>query len=111
MVQRLLLSQQEIANDFNNNSDVILHLGDSLEFLETLPSSLITLIITSPPYNIGKIYEKRASLEDYLETQESVIKELVRILHDSGSICWQVGNYVLNRESYPLDIYLFLPNF
>lgn len=36
-----------------------------------------------------------------------MIGECVRTLHDSGSICWQVGNYVNNGEIIPLDIALY----
>jgi DNA modification methylase len=36
-----------------------------------------------------------------------VIDELVRVLHPTGSLCWQVGNYVQDGEVYPLDIYYY----
>ena len=62
---------------------------------------MATLIITSPPYNVGKEYETRTTVESYLERQELLIDELVRILKDEGSICWQVGNYVTDSEVFP----------
>ena len=37
-----------------------------------------------------------------------MIAELVRILREDGSICWQVGNYVDNGEVFPLDIYFYM---
>ena len=49
------------------------------------------LIVTSPPYNLGKTYERRSPLDDYLDGQARVISECVRLLHPKGSICWQVG--------------------
>ena len=39
--------------------------------------------------------------------QERVIRECVRLLHDRGSICWQVGNYVENGEIVPIDTLLY----
>jgi adenine-specific DNA-methyltransferase len=72
-----------------------------------MPASSVQLIVTSPPYNIGKSYEKRVSLEKYLAQQESVIKECVRVLSNNGSICWQVGNYIGKDEIVPLDIPLY----
>ncbi len=81
--------------------------GDTLDFLKTLPNGLIKLVVTSPPYNIGKEYETKKSIEEYLETQTQVIRELVRVLCDDGSICWQVGNYVSDGEVFPLDIYYY----
>lgn len=65
------------------------------------------LIVTSPPYNIGKEYEKRTSLDVYIEEQSATIAEAVRLLNSRGSICWQVGNHVADGEVFPLDIILY----
>lgn len=65
------------------------------------------LIVTSPPYNIGKEYEKKKTSELYIEQQASAIAEAVRLLHPHGSICWQVGNHVDDGEIFPLDILLY----
>src|SRR5262249_10813694 len=62
---------------------------------------------TSPPYNIGKKYERRMRLDDYLEQQKRVIRECVRVLSPEGSICWQVGNYVDRGSITPLDAILY----
>ena len=75
--------------------------------LPTIPDRSISLIITSPPYNLGKNYEKRVSIQEYLEKQKPVIEQLHRILKDDGSICWQVGNYVDRGEVFPLDIFYY----
>ncbi|NHM07979.1 site-specific DNA-methyltransferase [Flavobacterium sp. CYK-4] len=81
--------------------------GDSLSVLKKVEDGKFDLILTSPPYNIGKSYETKTSIEKYLETQEEIITELVRTLSDQGSICWQVGNYVDKGEIFPLDIYYY----
>jgi adenine-specific DNA-methyltransferase len=80
---------------------------DNLVFMRRLESESVKLIITSPPYNIGKAYERRESLNDYVVAQSKVISECVRLLHDAGSICWQVGNHVHDGEVFPLDIVLY----
>lgn len=80
---------------------------DSLEYLKQVPNDKFELIITSPPYNIGKSYEIKTGIEEYLATQETVIAELVRVLDVRGSLCWQVGNYVDKGEVFPLDIYYY----
>jgi len=82
-------------------------LGDSLKKLKEFEDGKFKLIITSPPYNVGKEYEVKKSIEYYLEEQNEIIKELVRTLHPSGSICWQVGNFIDKGEVYPLDIYYY----
>ncbi len=97
----------EISDGFGGNKDIVLHTGDTKDFLQTLPSGSANLIVTSPPYNVGKEYETRTSLQRYLKQQEMVIHELVRVLNNQGSLCWQVGNFVQDGEIYPLDIYYY----
>ena len=80
---------------------------DNLAFMERIRDGQMQLIVTSPPYNLGKDYEAKTSLDDYLEGQERVISECVRLLHPQGSICWQVGNYVNDGEIIPLDAVLY----
>ena len=87
--------------------DAIISNADTLEFLRTIPDKTVNLIVTSPPYNIGKPYEKKKRFEEYLEFQKEVISECIRILKDNGSICWQVGNYIEKGEVYPLDIFFY----
>jgi adenine-specific DNA-methyltransferase len=81
--------------------------GDNLAFMRDLLSGSMQLIVTSPPYNIGKIYESKLSLHRYVKEQAEVISECVRLLHPRGSICWQVGNHVQNGEIFPLDTVLY----
>ncbi|WEK43277.1 MAG: site-specific DNA-methyltransferase [Candidatus Sphingomonas colombiensis] len=81
--------------------------ADNLTFMRSLPKESMHLIVTSPPYNIGKAYEKRRSHEVYIEEQAAAIAEAVRLLHPKGSICWQVGNHVDDGEVFPLDILLY----
>ncbi len=65
------------------------------------------LIITSPPYNMDKEYERSKSLDNYKEEIKKVIGKLMQLLDDNGSICWQVGNYIdpKTKEVVPLDIF------
>lgn len=81
--------------------------ADNLQFLASLPDGSVQLVVTSPPYNIGKAYERRTALDVYLEQQEQVISECIRVLRPGGSICWQVGNHVDSGEVIPLDILLY----
>jgi adenine-specific DNA-methyltransferase len=75
--------------------------------MRKLKNESMHLIVTSPPYNIGKEYEKRTSNEVYIEQQAAAIAEAVRLLHPRGSICWQVGNGIDDGEIFPLDILLY----
>ena len=80
---------------------------DNLKFMRGIEDDSIDLIITSPPYNIGKEYETRKSQERYIEEQAACVAEAVRLLKSTGSICWQVGNHVDGGEVFPLDIMLY----
>lgn len=87
--------------------ECVLYEGDCLDLLATLPDGEVKLVVTSPPYNLGKPYERKLRMDDYVAQQEQVIRECVRVLHDEGSLCWQVGNYVSNGEIIPLDMVLY----
>jgi adenine-specific DNA-methyltransferase len=83
--------------------------GDSKKELDKLieQKKKFKLVMTSPPYNMDKEYEKSSSLEKYRSEIETIIKKLVLLLDKKGSICWQVGNYIdkRTREIIPLDIF------
>jgi adenine-specific DNA-methyltransferase len=95
---------KQIDTHFSLDASIVLYQGDVSDFVATLPDKSVSLVITSPPYNMGKDYEDSVSIEEYLHSQERVISQLLRILRDDGSICWQVGNFVEKGEVYPLDI-------
>jgi adenine-specific DNA-methyltransferase len=80
---------------------------DNISYMRRLADESVQLILTSPPYNIGKSYEARIPIESYLNDQAHVIDECVRLLRPGGSICWQVGNHVNSGEVFPLDILLY----
>lgn len=84
----------------------IIH-GEALKELKKIDDNKFDLVITSPPYNVGKEYEVKISIEKYLEKQTPIIEQLVRVLSKNGSICWQVGNYVEKSEIFPLDIFYY----
>ncbi len=81
--------------------------ADNLDYMNTLQDESIQLIVSSPPYNIGKSYEKRLQLDEYISQQTKVITECARLLNPIGSLCWQVGNNIDDGEIFPLDIILY----
>lgn len=106
-MKKFLFPIPRIYDRFSEDHQIVLHLGDSLDFLRSIPSGSMSLIISSPPYNIGKEYEIRVGIQQYLKQQEGVIDELVRVLEDKGSLCWEVGNFVEKGEVFPLAIYYY----
>lgn len=98
----------KVRHSYSDDADVVLYHGDCLELLERIPADSVQLVVTSPPYNIGKRYERKKTLDEYLSQQARVIGRCVELLRDGGSICWQVGNHIAGpQEIMPLDIALF----
>jgi adenine-specific DNA-methyltransferase len=98
-----------IAAGWDPQADVSLHEGDTLELLGRMPDECVQLVVTSPPYNLGKAYEgrRRAPLDEYVAGQARVIDECVRVLRPGGSLCWEVGNHVDDGRIVPLDLVLY----
>lgn len=105
--QTLFTRNQEIADQFAPAESAVVYRGDCLDLLKSIPDNLLQLVVTSPPYNIGKEYERRLHLDLYLQQQAQVIAECVRALSPRGSVCWQVGNYVDRGAIIPLDTILY----
>jgi len=99
-----------IYQRYRRDAQIVIAEGDTRKLIEEVPDGSIKLIITSPPYNLGKEYELKTHLERYLDDISPILEGLVRVLHPGGSLCWQVGNYVKESEVFPLDIF-FYPRF
>jgi adenine-specific DNA-methyltransferase len=106
----MLLNRHEIKNQYSEDARIVMFEGETNNYIATLPDNSVKLIITSPPYNLGKDYEDRVSIEKYLDAQAQTIEQMYRKLGKDGSICWQVGNFVDRGEVFPLDI-LYYPIF
>jgi adenine-specific DNA-methyltransferase len=80
---------------------------DALEFLSGLEDRSVHVAVSSPPYFMGKEYDKSCSLEDFVSLHEQLLHQLARVLVPGGSICWQVGNHVRNNVVVPLDAIVY----
>lgn len=94
------------------NSTNVAHLnsifaGDCMDLLKQTPGEAVDLVVSSPPYNIGKEYESKKALAHYLEEQAAVLAECARVLKPGGSIFWQVGSFTDKGALIPLDIKFF----
>ncbi len=98
---------KDISKSYDPTAQVVMLQGDNLKHLKSLPDQSIDLVVTSPPYNIGKDYEKVVATTKYLEVQRQVIAECVRVLKPTGNLCWQVGFTKAGKEIVPLDILLY----
>lgn len=91
-----------VARVLNGDADVIFN-GDALELAKSLPSRSVDLVLSSPPYCMGKSYERTSSVEDFVRGHKELLPELVRITKKGGSICWQVGYHSDGHRIVPLD--------
>ena len=61
-----------ISSHFPSNNNAILFEGSCTDFIKEIPDQTVKLVITSPPYNIGKEYEKKLELEKYYFEKEKM---------------------------------------
>lgn len=102
------MNVEQVINGLNMTDHRLLT-ADSLDGLDDIDDGSCGLVITSPPYNIGKEYEKphRRSLDEYLDWLRPIIKKIAEKVAQDGHICWQVGNYVNKSEVFPLDYFFY----
>ncbi|MYD46809.1 MAG: site-specific DNA-methyltransferase [Gammaproteobacteria bacterium] len=99
------LPDQDVVTDENvpDQLDVI-HCADSRSMYH-LPDRSIHLMITSPPYNVGKEYDQDLSLKEYIALLGDVLEEVYRVLVKGGRMCVNIAN--VGRKPYiPLHLYL-----
>jgi adenine-specific DNA-methyltransferase len=91
----------------NVDTKAAVYHGDCELLLPKIPENSVDMIITSPPYCMGKPYEKDNDVETFVKAHERVLPMVVRILKPGGSLCWQVGHHVKNGIVTPLDFLVF----
>ena len=97
-----------IKRKFNESNRLTLFNGDCSELLKSIPSNSVDLIITSPPYCIGKAYEDpHDDIKTFKKQHEDIFDDLYRVLKTGGSICWQVGYHVSDQCVIPLDYVVY----
>ncbi|MEO0068296.1 MAG: site-specific DNA-methyltransferase [candidate division WOR-3 bacterium] len=77
----------------------------SSEDMSELPDCSVHLMVTSPPYNVGKEYDENLTLQEYRDFLKRVWKEVYRVLVPGGRLCLNIAN--LGRRPYiPLEAFL-----
>jgi DNA modification methylase len=77
----------------------------SSETMDELPEHSVHLMVTSPPYNVGKDYDQDLSIKEYRSLLKQVFKETFRVLVYGGRVCINIAN--LGRKPYiPLHSYI-----
>jgi len=81
--------------------------GDCFDLLRSMPDHSVDMIVSSPPYCMGREYESDNDLATFKASHESLVPQLTRVLRDGGSLCWQVGWHVKNAILTPLDYLVY----
>lgn len=89
------------------SAKICLKFQDAFDFLEELEPGTVDLIVSSPPYCMGKEYDTSDSIEDFKADHQRLAPLLLRALRDGGSLCWQVGHYVRSGITVPLDAVVY----
>ena len=93
--------------EYQNGSISVFHC-DCMKMLSSLNDGSVSLVVTSPPYCMGKEYEDiKDDINSFITLNTKVIRESVRVLKKGGSLCWQVGFHVKNSMIIPLDCIIF----
>jgi adenine-specific DNA-methyltransferase len=87
----------------NDKSNITVWCGDAAAFLEALKPASVNLLVTSPPYFVGKEYDISKSASDFSREIRRILPLIDRCISPKGSVCWQVGNHVENGRVLPLD--------
>ncbi|WP_245295967.1 DNA methyltransferase [Methylobacterium sp. C1] len=82
--------------------------GDCLSIMETLDPGSIDLVLTSPPYNAGKEYEKRLTRQGYEDFAREWTCHLPGLLSDKGAVWLNLGYMLDGRKLHPLE-YIYHP--
>lgn len=100
--------KQHIYKRFKETNQITLYNGDCIKLLKKLPDSSIDLIITSPPYCIGKAYEDpHNDIKTFRDQHICIFDDIYRVLKPGGSICWQTGYHISAKCVIPLDYIIY----
>ncbi len=119
-IKDIYRKQNDINYDDNFSKEVLngklnLVFGDALELLKKLPSELVQVMVTSPPYYNAREYSKWKNINDYLNDMLNIIKESYRVLDNHRAFIFNVGDIfdnpniitksVWGKERIPLGSY------
>lgn len=96
-----------ISQQWRRNARCTVFYGDCIDLLRSIPDGAVDLVLTSPPYCIGKHYDVSTRVDEFVGLIHAVMKEIVRVTARGGSICWQVGYHVKKNITLPLDYLVY----
>lgn len=98
----------KIYKRFKDTNPITLYYGDCLKLLKKIPSNFIDVVITSPPYCMGKAYEDpHDDIQTFKHQHINIFDDLYRVVKPGGSVCWQIGYHITDNCIVPLDYIVY----
>ncbi len=98
----------KIYKRYKESNKITVFNGNCLDLMKNIPDKSVDLVVTSPPYCMGKAYEDpHDDIETFRQQHISIFNDLYRILKPGGSVCWQVGYHVSEKCVIPLDYVVY----
>ena len=94
----------KIGRPSYEDDHVLLYHGDAIAIMDSLASSTFDQVVTSPPYNIGKAYEKPLPLDQYLDWMALWIQKVHRITKPNGSFWLNLGYVSIDARAKAIPI-------
>ncbi|MEI6203271.1 MAG: site-specific DNA-methyltransferase [Enhydrobacter sp.] len=89
--ERLAYVRRRLGKPAYECGDVLLYVGDAVELMARMPDGSVDLTVTSPPYNIGKEYERALPMSEYIEWSRSWLSGIPRITASGGAFWLNLG--------------------
>jgi len=99
---------EKIYKRYRPENRITLINGDCFNLIKKIKSDTVDLVVTSPPYCMGKSYENpKDDINTFITQHKELIPEVYRVLKDGGSMCWQIGYHVKDSVTTPLDYIIY----
>jgi adenine-specific DNA-methyltransferase len=93
-----------LGKPYYETKNCMIYNSDCLDSLRKLQDPFINLTVTSPPYNIGKIYENCLPIHDYIEWCENWIAEIYRLTLSDGTLWLNLGYFSIDGKAKAIPI-------
>ena len=90
-----------------SGEEFVVYNGDCIKLLSAMSDDTVNLIVTSPPYFMGKNYDRSYDIEDFYNDHKLLAPHASRLIVPNGNVCWQVGYHVKNETIIPLDFAVY----
>lgn len=99
----IVTSTSDVRTALEAGETFVIYNGDCRDLLETAPVDCFDFTLTSPPYFMGKEYDRSYKLSDFISDHEEIAPAIADLTKMGGNIAWQVGHHVRNGVDVPLD--------